>query len=115
MSKQLLQEYLHATLLAVPHSSHENVCLGLKLCFCMCPSLVHAYFDRLAYVAAQIKAENPGIAFGEVGKALGQKWKEADAEAKAPFEEQAAKDKERYREEMAAYKAKLAEAGNTSD
>lgn len=63
----------------------------------------------------QIKAENPGIAFGEVGKALGQKWKEADAEAKAPFEEQAAKDKERYREEMAAYKAKLAEAGNTSD
>ena len=63
-----------------------------------------------------MKSENPGIAFGEVGKILGAKWREADAEAKAPFDEMAAKDKIRYKDEMATYKADQATtAGGDSD
>lgn len=42
---------------------------------------------------AQVKEGNPGIAFGEVGRKLGELWKAATAEEKATFEEQAAADK----------------------
>eukprot|EP00198_Chlamydomonas_reinhardtii_P000242 XP_001689577.1 high mobility group protein [Chlamydomonas reinhardtii] len=41
----------------------------------------------------KVKAENPGIAFGEVGKLLGERWKAMSAEEKAPYDEMAAKDK----------------------
>jgi hypothetical protein len=40
-----------------------------------------------------VKKENPDIAFGEVGKILGAKWKELSASEKTKFEEQAKKDK----------------------
>mmetsp|Transcript_19572 Transcript_19572/g.59204 ORF Transcript_19572/g.59204 Transcript_19572/m.59204 type:complete len:672 (+) Transcript_19572:109-2124(+) len=63
---------------------------------------------------AQVKEGNPGIAFGEVGRKLGELWKAATAEEKATFEEQAAADKERATREMAAYKAK-GEAGGVDD
>ena len=54
----------------------------------------------------QVKQDNPGIAFGEIGKVLGAKWKEADADARAEYDEKAAADKQRHASEMAAYKAK---------
>lgn len=41
----------------------------------------------------KVKADNPGIAFGEVGKKLGELWRGASAEEKAEFEEKAAADK----------------------
>mmetsp|Transcript_4974 Transcript_4974/g.10722 ORF Transcript_4974/g.10722 Transcript_4974/m.10722 type:complete len:694 (-) Transcript_4974:634-2715(-) len=53
----------------------------------------------------KVKEENPGIAFGEVGKLLGERWKALPAEQKVKFEQMAEKDKERYTREMAAYKA----------
>ena len=31
-----------------------------------------------------VKADNPGIAFGEIGKVLGERWKALSAEGKAP-------------------------------
>ncbi len=43
----------------------------------------------------KVKADNPGIAFGEVGKKLGELWRSAGPDDKAPFEEQAAADKVR--------------------
>ena len=58
----------------------------------------------------QVKTENPGIAFTDVAKVLGDKWKSVSAEDKKPYEEQAAEDKKRYEEQMAAYKASKAEA-----
>ena len=61
---------------------------------------------RSTTAAVQVKAENPGIGFGEVGKVLGAKWKETDADARAEFEEKAAADKQRYNAEMLAFKAK---------
>ncbi|CAK9037004.1 High mobility group-T protein (HMG-T) (HMG-T1) (HMG-1) [Durusdinium trenchii] len=51
----------------------------------------------------KLMEENPGIIFTEVGKKLGQEWKELDDAAKAPYEAQAEADKERYAQEMASY------------
>lgn len=63
---------------------------------------------------AQVKEDNPGIAFGDVGKKIGELWKAITPEDKAPYDRQAASDKERAASEMAAYKAKLA-AGGAAD
>lgn len=40
-----------------------------------------------------MKKENPDISFGEVGKALGDKWKNISATEKAKYDEMAKKDK----------------------
>lgn len=56
-----------------------------------------------------IRADNPGIAFGQVGKALGEKWKTLTDAEKVPYEEKATADKKRYEDEKAAYKANAAE------
>ena len=45
------------------------------------------------YCEVQVKKENPDLAFGEVGKRLGELWKEVTASEKAKFEEMAKKDK----------------------
>ena len=58
----------------------------------------------------QVKSENPGIAFTDVARVMGEKWKNIDPEEKKEFEEQAAKDKIRYQQQMADYKANKAEA-----
>jgi len=50
-----------------------------------------------------LKTENPDASFGELGKLLGAKWKELDAESKQPYLEQAAQDKVRAAEEKLAY------------
>ncbi|KAL3141436.1 hypothetical protein ABBQ32_005004 [Trebouxia sp. C0010 RCD-2024] len=63
----------------------------------------------------KVKSENPGIAFTDVARVLGEKWKNIDPGEKAEFEEQAAKDKLRYQQQMADYKAKKAEAAADSD
>ena len=54
---------------------------------------------------AQIVAENPGLPFGEIGKKMGEAWKALPAEERAPFDAQAAADKERFVREDRAYKA----------
>ncbi|GAX76261.1 hypothetical protein CEUSTIGMA_g3705.t1 [Chlamydomonas eustigma] len=65
---------------------------------------------------SKVKEENPGIAFGEVGKLLGERWKAATADEKAKFEQMAEKDKDRYKQQMAEYKAKGgAAAGDAQD
>jgi len=40
-----------------------------------------------------VKKENPEVTFGEVGKVLGEKWKNISASDKAKYEEMAKKDK----------------------
>lgn len=42
----------------------------------------------------------------EVASLLGQRWKALEGKDKTKYEEQAAKDKERYAKELSAYKAK---------
>ena len=51
----------------------------------------------------KIKEENPDIAFGAVGKVLGERWRALDAEAKGEFDELAKAAKAEYAEVYAAY------------
>ncbi|SMQ47219.1 unnamed protein product [Zymoseptoria tritici ST99CH_3D7] len=50
-----------------------------------------------------VREENPGIKFGEVGKLLGERWKGLNEKQKTPYEAKAAADKKRYEEEKKAY------------
>ncbi|EOA23621.1 hypothetical protein CARUB_v10016819mg [Capsella rubella] len=65
-----------------------------------------------------IKKEHPGIAFGEVGKVLGDKWRQMSAEEKEPYEAKAQVDKQRYKDEISDYKnppPMNVDSGNESD
>jgi len=53
----------------------------------------------------KVREDNPGIKFGEVGKILGEKWKELTDKEKGPYEAKAAADKKRYEKEKADYAA----------
>lgn len=53
-----------------------------------------------------VRAENPGISFGQVGKLLGEKWKAMTSEEKVPYETKAEADKKRYEKEKAEYAKK---------
>lgn len=55
-----------------------------------------------------VRAENPGISFGQVGKLLGEKWKALTPEDKIPYENKAETDKKRYEKEKAEYAKKNA-------
>ncbi|CAN1319968.1 FACT complex subunit SSRP1 [Linum perenne] len=46
---------------------------------------------------------NPGIAFGDVAKVLGDKWKKMSADEKQPFAAMAAADSKRYQDEASGY------------
>jgi len=52
-----------------------------------------------------VRAENPGIAFGQVGKVLGERWKALSDKQRTPYEQKAVADKKRYEDEKAAYNA----------
>ncbi|EOY03380.1 hypothetical protein QUC31_017753 [Theobroma cacao] len=65
-----------------------------------------------------VKKSNPGIAFTEVGKVLGDKWKKMSAEEKEPYEAKARADKQRYTDEKSGYKNPQPmniDSGNESD
>ena len=61
-------------------------------------------------VRDKVKEDNPGIAFTDVAKRIGEMWKELSDADKAPYEAMANEDKERYAKEMAAYNAGQTEA-----
>ncbi|GJN68538.1 HMG box-containing protein [Purpureocillium lilacinum] len=52
-----------------------------------------------------VREENPGITFGQVGKLLGERWKALNDKQRAPYEAKAAADKKRYEDEKQAYNA----------
>ncbi|KAF2308599.1 hypothetical protein GH714_011191 [Hevea brasiliensis] len=65
-----------------------------------------------------VKRNNPGIAFGEVGKVLGDRWKQLSAEEKEPYEAKARADKKRYNDEVSGYRNPQSvnvDSGNESD
>ncbi|KAI8096984.1 high mobility group box domain-containing protein [Halteromyces radiatus] len=49
----------------------------------------------------KVKEENPDATFGQLGKILGEKWKNMTDEEKKPYNQQAEKDKARYEAEKA--------------
>ncbi|CAF9941964.1 Non-histone chromosomal protein 6 [Imshaugia aleurites] len=52
-----------------------------------------------------VREENPGITFGQVGKVLGERWKALNTKQREPYEAKAATDKKRYEDEKASYNA----------
>lgn len=52
-----------------------------------------------------VRAENPNITFGQVGKVLGERWKALNDKQRVPYEAKAAADKKRYEDEKAAFQA----------
>ncbi|KAL2046360.1 hypothetical protein N7G274_001807 [Stereocaulon virgatum] len=52
-----------------------------------------------------VREENPGIGFGQVGKVLGERWKALNDKQRQPYEAKAKADKERYESEKASYNA----------
>jgi hypothetical protein len=54
-----------------------------------------------------VREENPGISFGQVGKLLGERWKALTEKQRAPYEAKAAADKKRYEDEKQAYNVSL--------
>ncbi|XP_012708548.1 high mobility group protein B2 [Fundulus heteroclitus] len=65
-----------------------------------------AFFVFCSDHRPRIKAENPGISIGDIAKKLGELWATQGAKDKAPYEAKAAKLKEKYEKDVAAYRAK---------
>jgi len=64
---------------------------------------ISAYFFFAADKRPEIRAKYPGCTVTEVASKIGAKWRDLDDEDKQPYEEQAAKDKDRYLRECTAY------------
>ena len=54
----------------------------------------------------KIKGESPGLSIGDVAKKLGEMWNNTAVDDKQPYEKKAAKLKEKYRKDIAAYRTK---------
>ncbi|XP_029986537.1 high mobility group protein B2-like [Sphaeramia orbicularis] len=65
-----------------------------------------AFFVFCSDFRPKIKEEYPGISIGDTAKKLGEKWAATSSKDKGPYEAKAAKLKEKYDKEVAAYKAK---------
>ncbi|XP_003746804.1 high mobility group protein DSP1-like [Galendromus occidentalis] len=63
-----------------------------------------AFFHFCQDERPKVRAELGQSTVGEVAKQLGKKWQECTGEQKSKYEQLAAKDKQRYELEMAAYK-----------
>ncbi|EPX74812.1 high-mobility group non-histone chromatin protein [Schizosaccharomyces octosporus yFS286] len=55
----------------------------------------------------KVKTENPDASFGAIGSLLGKKWKELTGDKRAPYEERAREDKDRYERERSDYDNKI--------
>jgi len=54
----------------------------------------------------KIKGEHPGLSIGDIVKKLGEMWNNTASDDKQPCEKMAAKLKEKYEKDIAAYRAK---------
>ncbi|KAL6036788.1 hypothetical protein STEG23_035090 [Scotinomys teguina] len=52
------------------------------------------------------RREHPGLSIGDVAKKLGEMWNNTTVDDKQPYEKKTAKLKEKYEEDIAAYRAK---------
>lgn len=62
-----------------------------------------AYFYYAGDVRPGIREENPDMKITQVMSQIGAQWRELTDEDKKPYEEQAAKDRKRYENEMKEY------------
>lgn len=74
-----------------------------------------AFFLFANSVRADVKKKEPTLAFGAVGKVIGERWRALSAKEKAPFAELAVQDKLRYAAEMKNYSADIALGPSSKD
>ncbi|XP_018620092.2 high mobility group protein B1-like [Scleropages formosus] len=65
-----------------------------------------AFFIFCADHRPKIKSENPGLSIGNIAKKLVEMWNNTSAEDKQPYEEKAARMKEKYDKDIVAYHGK---------
>ncbi|KAL1789187.1 high mobility group protein B1 [Sigmodon hispidus] len=65
-----------------------------------------AFFLFCSEYRPKIKGEHPGLSIGDVTKKLGEMWNNTAADDKQSYEKKAAKLKEKYQKDIAAYRAK---------
>ncbi|XP_042355079.1 high mobility group protein B1a [Plectropomus leopardus] len=70
-----------------------------------------AFFIFCSEYRPKVKGETPGLSIGDVARRLGEMWNGTASEDKQPFERKAAKLKEKYEREVAAYRAKSKAGG----
>lgn len=70
-----------------------------------------AFFIFCSEYRPKVKGETPGLSIGDVARRLGEMWNGTASEDKQPFEKKAAKLKEKYEKEVAAYRAKSKTGG----
>ena len=76
-----------------PACAHHTLQLLLRALCLAHAGLLRSAGSPFCWLLVQVKKENPGVSFGEVGKILGQKWKAISDSEKTKFEEMAKKDK----------------------
>lgn len=64
--------------------------------FCCCFPPRSAFFLFCSEHRPKIKSDHPGLSIGDTAKKLGEMWSEQSAKDKLPFEQKAAKLKEKY-------------------
>ncbi|KAJ1070898.1 hypothetical protein K5549_003877 [Capra hircus] len=62
-----------------------------------------AFFLFCSEYRPKIKGEHPGLSIGDVAKKLGEMWNNTAVDDKQPYEKKAAKLKEKYEQDIAAY------------
>jgi len=77
------------------------------------PMTAFMYFNQ--NVRAKLKEENPALSFGELGKLVGQRYKELTPEEKLKYDDQNTADKKRYELAMADYSPPPPEADDDDD
>uniref|UniRef100_A0A8D8CSS9 High mobility group-T protein n=1 Tax=Culex pipiens TaxID=7175 RepID=A0A8D8CSS9_CULPI len=65
-----------------------------------------AFFIFCSEFRPKVKEETPGLSIGDVAKRLGEMWNKISSEEKQPYEKKAAKLKEKYEKDIAAYRSK---------
>ncbi len=75
-----------------------------------------AYMLFSNHIRATVKDDNPDLKFGDIARAVSEKYKKFTDKDKAHWAVKAEEDKKRYKQEMAAYmKKKVAEATENLD
>ena len=64
-------------------------------------------------VREKVKAENPGIAFLDLGKKLGEMWRDMEPELKQGYIDQATQQKDRYLRDKRAWLSSRAMASSS--
>lgn len=72
------------------------------------PLSAYLYFSQVR--RPELQSENPELKFAELGRLVGQAWKDCDADDRKVYDSKAAEDKIRYKNEMANVEKKAAVA-----